>query len=82
MSHLKLKNMKKMILILAISATAGMVSCEREHTCECKSTALDGSQTSTKTVINATKKRAVEKCDEGDANPTFGANTDCEIISI
>jgi hypothetical protein len=74
--------MKKILLILAVSATVGMASCSREHTCECKSTDIDGNPTSTKTSITGTKKTAIEKCDEGDSNPVFGASTDCEISSI
>lgn len=74
--------MKKILLILAIAATGTIISCSREHTCDCISTDSDGNPTSTKTSITGTKKTAIEKCDEGDSDPIIGQSTDCEISSI
>lgn len=79
--NFKTKKMKKLLLVMAI-ATVGMVSCSREHTCDCKSMDSSGNPTSTKTSITATKKSAIEKCDEGDKDPIIGQSTDCEITSL
>ncbi|MFM9946046.1 MAG: hypothetical protein ACKVQB_12530 [Bacteroidia bacterium] len=73
--------MKKIMLIVAFGAMGlvTMSSCSREHTCNCVETDAAGGQTTTKTVINGTKKKAQEECDRGDSNIP---KKDCEISSL
>ena len=55
-----------------------MSSCSREHTCTCTDTDATGGQTTSKTVITGTKKKAQEECDKSDSNVP---KRDCEISS-
>jgi len=72
--------MKKFTLLLVFAAM-GLVtlsSCSKEHTCECTTSNFGGGQTTTKTVITDSKKKAQEECDKMDSQST-GTTTECEI---
>tara|TARA_Y100000385_G_scaffold291462_1_gene369626 strand:- start:4563 stop:4787 length:225 start_codon:yes stop_codon:yes gene_type:complete len=72
----------KKVLAVAAFAAFGLMSCKKDYTCECVTTAA-GVQTGTTTVtINDTKGKATETCDEGDDSASvfgFTTTTACEI---
>ncbi len=74
--------MKKLLTILALSVfVMAFASCKKDYTCECTTTTA-GVSASASTTIKDTKKKAKEKCDEGDSSSSVGGVTvtsECEI---
>jgi hypothetical protein len=75
LTKLKLIKMKKVLLSLFV--VAALASCKKERDCVCTTSVL-GTNVSTTTVIKDTKKKAKEKCDEGDVTTAFGSVA-CEL---
>ncbi len=63
----------KKLMVFAFFAMA-LVSCKKDHTCECKT----GSTVVSTTTINDTKSKAKATCDLNDAS-LFGVVVECEI---
>lgn len=73
--------MKNLLLVAAVLFTVSLVSCKKDHTCECVTT-IDGTSTTTSTTINDKKSDAEEACNALDSSTELlGITTtvECEL---
>lgn len=70
----------KMLFAAAFLLTFGLSSCSKDYTCTCTSKVTDSGGTvvatnSSATVLNGTKGKVEETCDQGDATSSAGGFT-------
>jgi hypothetical protein len=67
----------KNLFILTVFALTALTSCKKDYTCTCTATVF-GVSASSSTIINDTKSKAKDKCDQGDVADA-NSTVNCEI---
>lgn len=72
--------MKKIVSIIgAVALVATLTSCKKNWTCECCTTCGGSTACASGQTEKLTKKKATDKCNEGDREYSMGGGVTCKV---